>query len=62
LKGSEVRDRRKIQRSPDTVHFLEVTDDSTIVFFPVFFEEKDGQKLMLGIIYPRIFTGIQGKM
>jgi len=62
LKRGEVRYRRESQRFPDPIHFFEVTDNRTIVFLPIFFEEKDSQKLVLGIISPRIFTGIQGKM
>jgi hypothetical protein len=61
LKCREVRNRQKIQRFPDAVHFFEVTDNRTIVFFPVFFEQENGQKLVLGIIPPRIFAGIEGK-
>jgi hypothetical protein len=57
-----VRYRRESQSFPDPIHFFEITDNRTVVFLPIFFEEKDGQKLVLGIISPRIFTGIQGKM
>jgi hypothetical protein len=57
-----VRYRRESQSVPDTVHLFEVKDNRTVVFLSVFFEENDGQELVLGIISPRIFTGIQGKM
>jgi hypothetical protein len=57
-----VRYRCESQRFPDPIHFFEVKDNRTVVFLPIFFEQKYGQKLVLGIISPRIFTGIQGEM
>jgi hypothetical protein len=57
-----VRNRCESQRFPNPIHFFKVTDNRPVVFLPIFFEEKEGQKLVLGIISPRIFTGIQGKM
>jgi hypothetical protein len=50
----------KPKNFPDAVHLFEIPDDRTVIFFPIFFEEKECQKLRLGIISPRIFTGIQG--
>lgn len=60
LECSEVRDRCETQYSPDAIHLFKVPYDRTIIFFPVFFEKKDGQKLVLSIISSRIFAGIQG--
>lgn len=62
LNRGEVRDRCESQKFPNSIHLFEIADDCPVVFFPVFLEEKDGQKLVLGIISPRIFTGIQGEM
>jgi hypothetical protein len=62
LNRGEVRDRCESEKFPDPIHFFKVTDNRTVVFFPVFLEEKDGQKLVLGVISPRIFTGIQAEM
>jgi hypothetical protein len=57
-----VRDRGKSQSVPDTVHLFEVTDNRRVIFLPVFFKEKNCQKLELGVISPRKFTGIEGEM
>jgi hypothetical protein len=62
LKCGEVRYRGKFKSVSDTIHLFEVTDNRSIIFFPVFFEEQDSQKLMLGIISSRILTGIPGNM
>lgn len=62
LNRGEVGYRHKSQIFPDPIHLFKVTDDRPIVFFPVFLEEKDCQKLVLGIIPPRILTGIRGEM
>jgi hypothetical protein len=56
LKCSEVRDLQKTDFLSDSIHLFKIPDYCTIVFFPVFFEEKNRQKLVLGIISPRIFT------
>jgi hypothetical protein len=52
----------KLKNLPDSVHLFEIPNDRSVVLLPVFFEEKYGQKLVLGIISPRIFTRIKGKM
>jgi hypothetical protein len=62
LKRGKVRDLQKTDFPSDSIHLFKIPDYHTIVFFPVFFEEKNGHKLVLGIISPRIFTGIQGEM
>jgi hypothetical protein len=62
LKRGEVRDLQKTDFLSDSIHFFKIPENRTIVFFPVFFEEKNGHKLVLGIISPGIFTGIQGEM
>lgn len=62
LQGSELRDFQKTDFPSDPAHFFELTDDVTIIFFSVFFEENNGQKLVPGIISPRIVTGIQGEV
>lgn len=62
LECGEVRYRSKTKCFPDPVHFFKVTDDRTVVFLPVFFEEKNRQKLVLGVVSSRIFTGIKGEM
>jgi hypothetical protein len=54
-----MRDSFEAEYGPDSIHFFEVPDDSTIIFFPVFFEEKKCEKLMLGVISSRIFAGIR---
>jgi hypothetical protein len=43
LKCGEVGDRRKSQSVLDPIHFFEVTDNSAIVFLPVFFEKEKCQ-------------------
>jgi len=62
LKSGEVRDCLQAESIPDTSHLFEITDDGTVIFFPEFFEQKDRQKLVLSVISPRIFAGIQGEM
>jgi len=49
-------------RFPVSIPFFKVTDTHTVVILSVFFEENDGQKLVLGIISPPILTGIQVEM
>ena len=62
LERGEVRYRCKFKNFPDTVHLFEIPYDRAIVFFPVFFEQNKGQKLMLSVISSRIFTRITREM
>jgi hypothetical protein len=54
-----MRNGCETQSTPDLIHLFEVPDDRTIIFFPVFFEKKDSQQLVLSVIPSRIFAGIQ---
>jgi len=40
LKGCEMRNRCETEYCPDSIHFFEVPDDGTIIFFPIFFEKN----------------------
>ena len=40
LERGEVRDSFKFESLLNTIHLFEVTDNRTVVFFPIFFEEK----------------------
>ena len=62
MKRCEVWDCCKLKNLPNAVHLFEIPDDGSVILFPIFFEEKDGQELMLGVISSRIFTGVSRDM
>ena len=53
-----MRDCGETKYCLDAIHFLEIPDDSAIVFFTIFFEENQCQQLMLSVIFSRIFAGV----
>lgn len=56
LECCEVRNGFESYSGTDSIHLFEVTNHRSVIFLPGFFEQQDCQKLMLGIISPRIFT------
>ena len=59
MERCEMRYSRKIKDFPDIVHIPDIIDEFPIVLVPVIFEENKRKKLMLGVDFLRILTGIR---